>query len=653
MFFDDRKIRGQRCMVLKRCSSGPQIATSIMNQKKTTGQAITEFALTVVDEVDLEGVTGSVPGARDDIDRIITRKRTLNDFKVLLVQDATRFTRAGWGHGQKLLYELRAAGILVYFVAEELLVDDEMSEMYVSFLFGAARHAVKQLAYNGLAGSTNSFLDGKSPHTRRAPYGLDRMYTDNGVDRHIIRNLPDGTQQMLDPTTGAFIRPFGKNEKKGVPNHYIKQKAEQIRLVLGDPRFVAVVLLMFHLHYVEGWSFQRIAMHLNDNHVPSANGLEWHTDTVGKILRNPIYLGRGIRGRTKSGIYYITSADKPEPSNVTLEDLANNDHIPPERRSREHWLERPQPHLTEFLPEAVRGIAAARIEQYLESIADAKPPKPNRDRHRDHRYLLKGILRSKQGNHPMTGRVSGKKGKEKRRYAVARGESVPKSNNILKRRVPAQPLEDAMVAIVRDVVQSAPDLEAMLKHSILQNMKSVQDDTEKPEQVKKEIQRKQKQLALLTDDVQLDDDDVLTRKCNKIKAEIRALHQRLQIPQHKQVVKMDADAIAAKFAKELLASAGALGDPHNEQTFQLLELVVSRMEVDLETMEVDVDFAFPSWIGSVLQQIGPVGLDSLSAYKPRMEAHPENSIKIADFRCNHTGQRGGECFHCHRLRRAA
>lgn len=633
-------------MVLKRCSSAPQIANSITNQRKTIEQAIREFNLIVVDEENLEGVTGSIPGNRDDIDRIIARKRNLNDFKILVVQDATRFTRAGQGHGQKLLYELRAVGILVYFVAEELLIDNEMSEMYVSFLFSAARHAVKQLAYNGLAGSTNSFLEGKSPHTRRPPFSMDRMYSDNGIDRHIIRNLPDGTQEMLHPTTFELIRTFGRNEKKGIPNHYIKQKAERVRLVPGDPKLVAVVMLIFQLHYIDGWSFQQIALHLNDDQIPSSTGKEWHTDTVGKVLRSPIYVGRGIRGRGKTGIYFVTTEGQPQPSEVTLEELANSNHVKYTLRPREEWLERIQPHLEDFLTEPVREIARAGIEHYLESIADAKPKKPNRDRHRNHFYLLKGILRSKQGNHLMTGRVGGKKGKETRSYAVSRGTTVPKTNNILKRRVPAQRLEDAVVAVVREVVRSIPDLAAMLKELILENIKTVQDDVEKPEQLKKEIQRRQKQLALLTDDVQLEDDDVLTRKCNKIKSEIRAINLRLQqIPQTKQMDKSGADTIAAKFAKEILGSVDSLGEPKNVETYRLLELLISRMEVDLETMEVEIDFAFPSWVGSALRH-GAMGLDSLSAYKQRIEAQPENQWVLGYFHCSKEAQPA--CYTCKR-----
>ena len=54
-------------------------------------------------------------------------------------------------------------------------------------------------------------------------------------------------------------------------------------MALDDPKLVAATTLMFQLHYIDGRSFQQVAMHLNDNHVLSANGLEWHTDTVAKI----------------------------------------------------------------------------------------------------------------------------------------------------------------------------------------------------------------------------------------------------------------------------------------------------------------------------------------------------------------------------------
>lgn len=654
MFNNTKAIYGQRAIVLKRCSSAPQVVTSMKNLGRTTEQAIKELELTVVHEELLEGVSGSVPGNRTDIDRIIKRKKERSDFKVLIIQDTSRFTRAGQGHGQKLLYELRAAGILVYFVAEDLLVDNDMAEMYVSFLFSAARHTVKQIAYAATSGSTNSFLTGNSPHCRIPPMGMDRMYTDNGVDRHIIRNLPDGTQHQLHPTTSELIRPFGKNEKKGIPNHYIKQKNEKVRLVPGDPKLIAIVLLIFHLHYIDGMSYRAVAKHLNDANIPSAYGKEWHTGSVRDILLNPIYIGLGIRGRAKKGIYYVAAEGQPEPSQVTLEELANNETVKVVLRPREEWMERVQPHLEDFLPEPVRDIAKVKIEQFLEPIADAKPKTPNRDRHRDHFYLLKGILRSKQGNYLMTGRLSGKKGKEVRKYAVSRGANVPKTDNILTRRIHAQPLEDAVLELVRQVVRSIPDLQTALKELIIQNTETVREETENPQQLQKEIQRKKRQLDVLSDDVDLEDDDVLTRKIATIKADIRALNLRLQkLPQHRRAEKTDVDAIAAKFAKEILDCSDTLGSSNNKQIYRLLDLLISRMEADLETMEVEIDFSIPSWVGSALQRAGAMGLDELSAYKQFIETHPGNGLKIAGFRCDYLRQEGQSCFNCRRFSVAA
>jgi len=615
------------------------------NQGRTTEQSIKDLELRVVHEELLEGVTGSVPGNRSDIDRILLRKRKDNDFKVLLVQDTSRFTRAGQGHGQKLLYELRAAGILVYFVAEDLLVDDEMAEMYVSFLFAAARHAVKQLSYNATIGSTNSFLSGRSPYTRRPPFGLDRMYCDGGIDRHIIRNLSDGTQQQLTPA-GEFVRSFGRNNKKGIPEHYIKQKSERIRLIPGDLKLMAVVHLMFHLHYVEGLSYRFVARRLNDAGTPSPMGREWHTGSVRQVLLNPVYIGRGIRCRTKNGIYYVSSEGRPQPSEVTLEELANNAHVRGRMRPREEWLERPQPHLADFLPEQLGKLATVGIERYLDSIAEAKPKEANRDRHRNSLYILKGSLRSRQGNHPMTGRLGGKEGNEIRYYAVSRGHTVPKSNNVLSGRIAAQPLESAIIGVLRQVLLNRPNMEETIKRLVAQQMLERREDEHSPERLEREIERKQKQLVLLSDDVTLEDDDPVARKATALKAEINSLKRRREAQPPQQRPATDVGTIAAELARELEEFGRQIDQQDVPHMQRLLELVVAKMEADLVTKEVDVELSLPSWLGEVLQRHGAVGLDELSAYRPFIEAHPENRLILDTFRCDRHGQ--PVCYTCRR-----
>jgi hypothetical protein len=94
-----------------------------------------------------------------------------------------------------------------------------------------------------------------------------------------------------------------------------------------------------------------------------------------------------------------------------------------------------------------------------------------------------------------------------------------------------------------------------------------------------------------------------------------------------------------------LESAESLGDARDVQTYRLLELLISRMQVDLETLEVEIDFAFPSWVGSALRH-GPLGLDSLSAYRERHEAHPENRRILGLFLCSSPSK--PVCYTCNR-----
>jgi hypothetical protein len=638
------------CVVLKRCSSSAQVATSITNQGLTTEDCIRENDLHVVHEELLEGVTGSIPGNRTDIDSIIQRKRTRDDFQLLVVQDATRFTRAGQGHGQKLIYDLRAAGILVYFLAENILVDSEMAEMYISFLFSAARESVKRIAYGATSGTTNSFLAGRSPYSRRPPYGIDRMYCENNQDQHFIRNLSDGTQEQRNAKTGELIRRFGCNTRRGIPNHYIKQKSEQVRLIPGDPKLVAVVVLIFHLHDVQHKSPHTIAKHLNDTGITSPSGREWSTSVVRQILRNPIYIGRGIRYRRKTGIFFNGGAVQPIPSEVDVAELANRRRPRQRRRTRDQWVEQAQPQLAEFLPIEIRELATLRIQRYLDSIAGGKSPHPQRDRHLQSQYLLKRILRSKQGHHAMTGVQSGKKDHTYRYYAVSRAQAVPKSNDLLRRRIPAEPLEKAVIDILRATLLNKPDLMAGLKQ-ILASQQKQQPEVQNVEEYRKELKRCRNQLAMLADDVNVEnEDDALSRKVAEIKRKISDLQQRVTYAQNDpQRPRRESKVSVEKLANDLEEFGKNLDPRDTPGIAKLLELLVERMEVDLETRDVDIVFALPSWMAQVCHSTPQVGLDALSVYKPIIETHPENGFILAVFVCKREEVPRHGCFTCRRL----
>lgn len=66
-------------------------------------------------------LTGSLPGKREaDFAALIDRKKTKNDFDIVLVQRLDRLTRSGSDHGFWFEHECRRAGIRVLFVGDDI-----------------------------------------------------------------------------------------------------------------------------------------------------------------------------------------------------------------------------------------------------------------------------------------------------------------------------------------------------------------------------------------------------------------------------------------------------------------------------------------------------------------------------------------------------
>lgn len=640
------KIDNSSCAVLRR-SSSPSQGTSIGNQGKTIDAAIAEHHLVVVYEKVLEFVSGSVPGNRSDIEQIIDQKKTYDNFQLLLVPDVSRFTRAGAGHGSKLLFDLRAAGLMIWFVAEDLLVHDELSAMYVSILLHAAHETAKAIGRGSTMGSTQSFINGKSPHCRQPPMGLDRMYSLGGKDLHIIRNLPDGTQQMFSPDGETLLRTFEKNLTKGVPNHYIKQKSESVRLVPGDRNQIATVNFIFNRHHIDKQSYRMIAKELNDLLRPSAEGKEWHTASVRRLLLNPIYVGRGIRYMTADGIYFFGGKDTPTPSDVELKELNERKHVRTRMRPKEDWVEKEASDLVDFLSADIRDSAKAKVQDHLDGIANGKPKTPNRDRHRQTKYILKGILRSKQGGYLMTGRPN----KSGRKYAVSRASNVPKSNNVLANRVDAEAIEVAVLEKFQILFSNKSFVVGRLRQLVDRRNHSF-ELTDDAEVIQKQLTKKRRQLAVLSEDIDGDEgeDDPVLMKITAIRKEIQQVESRLRAVRtepHQQPT--DPAAAINKLARQLgeFVSKFTTGNDVNPEDVpyvnEILSLFVSKLEVDLVTKELEMELSLPSWVADRLVH-RPVGLDELSACKPFIETHPENRLILGTFDCSAIGK--PICFTC-------
>jgi hypothetical protein len=87
----------------------------------------------------------------------------------------------------------------------------------------------------------------------------------------------------------------------------------------------------------------------------------------------------------------------------------------------------------------------AATTAHLDATADAEPlRKANRDPHTDSLYILKNILHCKHTGYPMTGRLRGKKGRQVRKYAVGKGQHIPREG-MSHEEVRAEPIESFLV----------------------------------------------------------------------------------------------------------------------------------------------------------------------------------------------------------------
>jgi hypothetical protein len=224
----------------------------------------------------------------------------------------------------------------------------------------------------------------RKAHCSFAPMGLEKLYVRaNGDPLHIIRNLEDGTQQQIDPSSGAVIGVFGRNAKSGTPAHYQKQKDELVELIPGEPRRVEAVTRIFRRRFADGWGYRRIAMELNSLNFPSPRGGLWTRSAVKVILDNPVYTGRGIANRKTTALYYCRNKDRPREARHVRHTECGR---PAEQiRPANEWAIIEYSALAEFLPEDIRERARAHHDAILanrERVVERQP----RDKHVNRAY---------------------------------------------------------------------------------------------------------------------------------------------------------------------------------------------------------------------------------------------------------------------------
>jgi hypothetical protein len=553
---------------------------------------------------------------------LIKRKAENNDFDCILVHDASRLTRVGAAHSSKLRYDLEQAGIGVVAVMGYMPKND-YSDVKDAMDSVVARQQAKSIAAGVARGSQSAIEQGRKAHCSAAPYGLDKQYLNaSGQPLHVIRNLSDGSQQRLHPSTGEVLDTYGRNETTGSPVHYKKQKSEVVKLIPGAEDRVEVVHRIYRRHFCDGWGIWRIANELNNLNVASPTGLDWSRGTVRSILRNPIYSGRGITNRSTIALYYCRDPDMPR-------EVSPGRRTPSGRpaqtlRPSEDWKVVDYPDLVEYLPNDIRDRAAARHSAILDGQAKGGQ-RSARDKHVGSDFFLKRILKTKEGL-SMTGQRKGRKKKTYRYYAVTKAYSAPRSGTHLSRLVPAEPIEHLIMIQLKNLLMDMPGLRDEFMKATKAQLARRNGGAADRGKLETEIRLVERRIGMALDQMDGNNDDAIRQKLAELKVQRRKLGEELSlmaepVEMTEREIEDRVDAMIAACNEQ----ADILAVLPREQARELLELLIESLTVDLETMEFNCVLRLPSSSNALLAAVGasqPMGLADKSVYRLDLWAHP-------------------------------
>ena len=621
------RLRGKRYIRFVRCSTKGQADTSIDDQLALLDKFARERGMVHVDDLILEGVSGSLP--RQHFERLIDRKREREDFDVLLVQDISRLTRSGSKHGAKV-ESLEAAGIDVVF-ALETVPEGAFGDIYKSMQYYAARETAKGISTSSTRGAQSALEQGRAAACRRPPFGIDRLYTaEDGTPKYVLRNLPDGGQLKLDPTTGAVVERFGRNVGKGY-NHNRKQKGERIVLVPGDAQAVTTVRLIYRRFFIDNWGQHRIAKELNDGGAVGPTGGPWQMNAVMRILRNVIFTGRSIANFWTSGIYNMRNPGAPKSAEQAPGRLAGRVKPPQVIRPREEWRVQDEPRLRDYLgDEHLRGLAVAYQDQQLDARAGGYEPKVNRDRHRESAYILKGILTSKQGNLPMSGSLRGRKAAYRRHYSISKAFHYPRSGDrVMRKAVLAAPLEELVLNAVRMTLLNAPNLKTMLKRQIERELKAQKTGADHAARLRAELNEIRLQMEFIVKQCAvIGEDEAATQLAQYAKRRDDLQRQSRLAEASAPLTSGNVDGVVEAVVTGLRKTGEHLRHYCRAALRRLLELMVAKAEVDLETGHLDLELRLPLW---ALTNPERMCLDHPFARRSSDEAH-QRGLVLMKFR---------------------
>ena len=641
--------QNKRYIVLVRASESTEGTTSTQAQLAMLHNRATALQMKRVDEVVLDGVSGSMPGKRNDMSGLIERKKRQNDFDVLVVQRIDRLTRSGSKHGMWFEYECERAGIHL------LIVGDDIPEGRYSSLIKVAKYeAAREQAFSISQRSTQGYQlaleEGRVTTSTHTPNACWRLYlTSDGKPLHIIRDLRDGRQQKLDAETHAVIDTYGQ-AGGGSKGHYRKQKHEKVMLMPGEEREIAVIRDIFDLHFRQGLGGRRIADLLNRRGIASPCGKEWSQRQVEVLYNNEVYTGRSVGNRTSSGIFHQRNHATPKPTNVDPAIHATAKTLPVQLRPKDEWFVVDQPLLKDLLgDEQLRALAAAGQDRHWAHLVDPDRQKRSNSKHKTSEYLLTGILRAKQDGDPLVGVLCGRVGQKVRYYRHRRGRRGYRIGSAFNKMINAETVERAVIDAVKATLLDTENLREKLRQMLAAEAHATAAvDVD-------ELRRQRDGLKKRTEFIiaEFDEETVADAhaELDKLKAQRRSLDEQIAAAatSAKNSPEVNDDVAIDRLIAKVENFFKEMHSLSNHLIRDWLQALLVAVVVDMETKGIEITVQLPKGLlKTALSGQKAMRLVSTSASSTDYETHRPESNRLAIVICDASIRRIGLCYSCRR-----
>lgn len=627
---------GRRCIGMVRTSTGDQTEASIPQQTKLLQDFAIEQGMQWVDVEAVDGISGSTPGARDDISKLIARRQKLKDFDTILVQDRSRFTRSGQEYASWLTFEFARHGVKIVSITSPTKPGDRYAWVIDGLEDEAAQSYVRRLSHDTCRGRQAKLEAGDLAYANTPPFGIDRLYRNaDGVPMHIIRVLRDGRQERRHHSDGTVLETYPANQKGLASRHWRKGKTDLVDLVPGDESLFEPIRLIMHRHYKLNWGYHRIANSLHEDGHLSPTGVRWNSASVEQVVHATIYTGYGISNMYATGKFHLRDRKKPKEVAYDATELLNVKEKRRTIRPPEDWLIREYPALKVIIPDdAFRKLIYQRQYDWHVRRYHRLLGAPRRDRHVESRYFLKHVLCDHETKKGLIGR---KGGRGNHYYFLSEGRNKYDTDKAhLARAVPAEPVEAAARALLAETLATNANLDRLIREVVIAEAKALDHSHAEIAVAEKEEKRIDAQIGFAVKNLMDLGEQAVADILGPLKEQRLAIQRRLQTLRDKEDrPKINIEKTISTLRTQLLdVSAAITAENTPFQLLRSLFTAFTRMSIHMDTFDIDVEVGLPPWAVEHANQIEEaVGtLVPLSAMWSNKANLPKNN-PIAHYRC--------------------